>query len=311
MALAFPPLPLFVSLLAPVPAVPVGSAPVSSVHELRHLPADTNHAAAGVQDCEIEFRYRAVAIDESLGLSVLFVDSDPAGCGVGKKIPLKHEPFGGAQSPEDYSLSRDTIRIEQDGSTSMGFRIVDDAISDEDGEGGKVYFGDLPDGLTAGAVDTMWVKIIDDDQEGKPGPPTNLRAVPGDGRVTLTWLPPEDTGQSAIIRYDYRHAEESDDYRSGWDEAAGGSGARTATVTGLTNGTRYKFHVRAWNSQGQGEPAEARARVGVPPSASIGDATVNEGDGNAVVEVTITPAASATVFVNYTTVNGTATEPLD
>ena len=70
---------------------------------------------------------------------------DPPGCGAGKKIPLKHEPFGGAKSPEDYSLSPDTLTFDSDDSKEhIGFRVVDDTISYEYGEGAYVTFGDLP-----------------------------------------------------------------------------------------------------------------------------------------------------------------------
>ena len=182
----------------------------------------------------------------------------------------------------------------------------------EYGEGTYVTFGDLPSGVTVGDTDTMVVTINDNDGPIRtPGPPQDLRADAGDGQVALSWLSPADTGAAAIQRYEYRHAKASELYTLDWKTAAGGADARSVTVADLDNGTEYKFEVEAVNRFGAGEEAEVTATPAVPSVLAIGDVTVDEGDGTAVLEVTLTPASTETVTVDYATADATATEGED
>ncbi len=71
-----------------------------------------------------------------------------------------------------------------------------------------------------------------------PDPPTNLRAKRGDGQVTLRWQAPTDTGGEPITHYEY---EQNGD---GIWHTTGGTGT-SFTVSGLTNGEKYTFRVRA------------------------------------------------------------------
>ena len=92
-----------------------------------------------------------------------------------------------------------------------------------------------------------------------PSVPRTLRAVPGNGEVTLSWDVPESDGGAALIGYEYR---------------VGGSGEWTGkdlnprvTVKNLTNGDSYTFEVRAVNTQGAGEAATVTATPSATPSA--------------------------------------------
>ncbi len=82
---------------------------------------------------------------------------------------------------------------------------------------------------------------------GPPGAPTAVTAVRGDGRATVSWSAGATNG-SPVTDY--------------WVAASPGgayahtTGATTATVTGLTNGTAYTFRVTARNAAGTG-PASA------------------------------------------------------
>ena len=89
-----------------------------------------------------------------------------------------------------------------------------------------------------------------------PGPPRALTATAGDTQVTLEWSIPTNNGDSAIIRYEYMHANKA------WT-SMGGTGT-SYTVTDLTNGQSYTFEVRAVNTQGAGPAARVTATPAAP-----------------------------------------------
>ena len=77
-----------------------------------------------------------------------------------------------------------------------------------------------------------------------PGAPQHLSAVPGYAQVTLTWDAPSSDGGSAILRYEVAVDDSGTWIDAGLD--------LEETVTGLTNGQRYTFAVRAVNAAGTG-----------------------------------------------------------
>ena len=163
-----------------------------------------------------------------------------------------------------------------------------------------------------GGAATLRVTFTDNDGPTvtPPSAPRTLAADPGDQQVTLSWTLPASSGGGTITRYEYRRAEISDTLPNNWTTVAGGAGAREVTVGSLTNGTTYRFQVRAVNEAGGGNPATTTAAPADPsasPALSVPDLTVGEGDGTAVVRVALAPAASQTVTVSYETSDGTAT----
>jgi hypothetical protein len=84
----------------------------------------------------------------------------------------------------------------------------------------------------------------------KPGQPRNLSAAPGNGRASLSWNPPASDGGAAITDYVVQYRR---DGTNQWQRFGDGTSTGTsATVTGLSNGTRYEFRVAAKNSAGTG-----------------------------------------------------------
>ena len=100
-----------------------------------------------------------------------------------------------------------------------------------------------------------------------PSQVIDLRAVVGDGTVTLTWVPPLRTGShGSIDYYEYRYAAGSSVPTStSWASADAGRHPFTQ-ITGLENGRSYAFEVRAVNKHGYKGPvvtltARLQARV--------------------------------------------------
>ena len=136
-----------------------------------------------------------------------------------------------------------------------------------------------------------------------PAQPTNFRATPGNnGQVTLTWDDPED---SSITEYRLRYFKMKPGKTSGGRWRTIPSSDHTTTmhvVTGLENGSQYRFQIRARNSVGRGQPTlfsnGARPRgdlqtVSVPPTK-----TVAEGAGTVTIPVTATAAFGKAVTFN-------------
>lgn len=87
-----------------------------------------------------------------------------------------------------------------------------------------------------------------------PGAPTNVAATAGDASAQVTWSAPSSNGGASITSYTVTSSP------GGLTASTGGSG-RSATVTGLTNGTSYTFTVRATNSAGTGPASSASNSV--------------------------------------------------
>ena len=104
-----------------------------------------------------------------------------------------------------------------------------------------------------------------------PPAPTDLAVTAGNAEATLSWISGGDGG-SEITRWQYARKEGSGNFGSWTDicETANDSGCpdRTShTVTGLTNGTTYRFKVRAVNGVGNGNGAESPESDAVTPTA--------------------------------------------
>ncbi len=107
-----------------------------------------------------------------------------------------------------------------------------------------------------------------------PDAPPHFMPFPGDGQVLLEWEAAANNG-SPIARYEIQWRQVSDPAQpwSDWDEVSGGRSARDTTMTGLTNGQRYEFAVRAVNGVGDGASI---AQVAMPQALSL---TASRGDG--------------------------------
>jgi CotH protein/lamin tail-like protein/fibronectin type III domain protein len=83
-----------------------------------------------------------------------------------------------------------------------------------------------------------------------PGAPTIGNVSPGNASATVRWTAPASTGGAAITGYQVRVVNAAGSQVGTLRSA--GSGATSLVVTGLTNGTAYRFQVAATNSAGTG-----------------------------------------------------------
>ena len=98
-----------------------------------------------------------------------------------------------------------------------------------------------------------------------PMAPSGVSAAPGSTQATVSWTAPASNGGSAITRYSVRVLNGVPSSQVGLPRTVA-TGATRLTVTGLANGTAYRFTVAAANATGTG-PASA-------PSAPITPRTV-------------------------------------
>jgi titin len=84
-----------------------------------------------------------------------------------------------------------------------------------------------------------------------PGAPRDLKAVAGNGKVTLTWSAPWWNGGSAVTGFNvYRGTTTGGESPTPINSSPLAAGATSYSATGLTNGTRYYFVVKAINARG-------------------------------------------------------------
>ena len=130
-----------------------------------------------------------------------------------------------------------------------------------------------------------------------PGVPTEVGAVAGSGLVTVSWTAPATDGGSPITGYAVREYVGTSTTPAATLTAP--AGATSLAVTGLVNGTSYRFDVAAVNAVGTG-PASAltasvtpRAALSPVPTGVTGEA------GNASATVRWTAPASTAGVTGY------------
>ena len=138
-----------------------------------------------------------------------------------------------------------------------------------------------------------------------PGPPQNLRATAGTGKVTLAWQAPAHEGASAITHYEYQRAGDSGVFGS-WTTAetvAFGSNSSSAILRDATTlddydvraQTFYTYRVRAVNAAGNGAVSEFNsATTGAALTVKVEVAEPNVAENEGPVAVTVVAELPAT-----------------
>ncbi len=130
--------------------------------------------------------------------------------------------------------------------------------------------------------------------------PTNLQATPGDHTATVTWDPPTDTAGLPVDYYDVA-------LNTGYHTTVPATSARSATISGLTDGTTYTVSVRAHTAPGLGDAASTTVRPVGPPTIPGGIASI-PGDGTLEFSWGASNADGGTIdYYTATLTQGTST----
>ena len=89
------------------------------------------------------------------------------------------------------------------------------------------------------------------------------------GNASVTLAATTNDGGASISRWEYRQKAGSADYGS-WQKVSGSAGTKlSTTVTSLTNGTTYRYQVRAVNSFGAGPASTEKSATPAVPAATV------------------------------------------
>jgi hypothetical protein len=143
-----------------------------------------------------------------------------------------------------------------------------------------------PSGLHYSAIAAGVLHSLAIASPNAPGAPTGVAATAWDGAATVTWNAPASDGGDPISGYTVTSAPGG--------KTCTTTGALNCTVGGLTNGTSYKFSVKAKNTAGFG-PASAASNAVTPtgtPTPAPTESPTPEATASSTVVPILSPAAS-------------------
>ena len=132
---------------------------------------------------EASFNYATLDRGEGSSITLGVALDQPAERSV--TVPLAWEFLGGASIADTGGLQHSVTFGAAHESTGWSFSVAQDRI-DERGEGVRLTFGDLPEGVVAGTPSELIITFVDDDDAGVTISPTTLTVAEGeDGEYTV------------------------------------------------------------------------------------------------------------------------------
>ena len=125
---------------------------------------------------EASFNYATLDRGEGSSITLGVALDQPAERSV--TVPLAWEFFGGANIADTGGLQHSVTFGAAHESTGWSFSVAQDRI-DERGEGVKLTFGELPEGVIAGTPSELVITFVDDDDAGVTVTPTTLTVAEG------------------------------------------------------------------------------------------------------------------------------------
>ena len=111
--------------------------------------------------------------------------------------------------------------------------------------------------------DSLWSDSATGTPVGPPGAPAAPTLVSGNTKIDLSWAAPTDNGGSAITAYRVQYSTDQSTWLS--SNVTVNFASRTASITGLANGTTYFVSVAARNAQGIGDDSpDVSIKAGLP-----------------------------------------------
>ena len=197
--------------------------------------------------------------------------------------------------PSITQWKRNSGTLSGSDTTWAGWQVMDHS--------GASTTSDTVTGLTNGTSYTFQVQAVNATGDGPPsapsaavrpaGPPLapTLTAAAGDRRVALRWTAADSNG-AWVTGYSLRDSSAGGSWSS-WTAVPGGGTARDSTRTGLTNGTRYWFAVRATNRVGTGRADTLSATPQARTLAGADSISYAENGTDTVAVYRVTPAGGS------------------
>jgi hypothetical protein len=166
-----------------------------------------------------------------------------------------------------------------------------------------------------GLSDSRPLTVTVDVPDSAPGAPENVRAVPGDGQLTLSWTDSWWSGGSATTGY---QLELSTDGGTTWTDAVANtrSTAKSLIVSGLPNGAQVATRVSAINAFGTSTPsavvsATPQAAPGAPagPSGTVATGSDTSSGADDAAQATAGPLTGTATGIGSITVSQLGEKP--
>ena len=229
----------------------------------------------------------AVAVDENLVLTFSEAVRKGSGFVIIRPASGSETVIVVTDTDSQVSVSGSTVTIDPTADLAAGtdYQVLISSGAIED------LTGNLFTGITADNPWSFTTVAAAQQAQGQASGPAGFGASAGDGQVVLTWTAVPGVTGWEVRRRTYGTGRPSDNW-SAWT-AIDGSGAATArhAVTGLTNGLKYGFQVRALAGEDAGPASdEATARpvsaTGTLPTAPA-DLTAEGRDGDVMLRWTM------------------------